>query len=61
MTTSTYILLGVYFLRGVKQQTEAESKEKHGVWDSMPELIKTLPYVHSRVDANTFTMGNRVQ
>jgi hypothetical protein len=24
----------------------------------MPELTKTSPYVHSRVDSNTFTMGN---
>jgi hypothetical protein len=33
---------------------EAESKEKHGVWDPMPELTITSPYVHSRVDSNTF-------
>ncbi len=38
--------------------TEAESKEKHGVWDPMPELTITSPYVHSRVDSNTFTIGN---
>jgi hypothetical protein len=37
--------------------TEAEYKEKLGVWDRMPELTITLPYVHSRVDYNTFTMG----
>ncbi len=37
--------------------TEADSKEKHGVWDSMPELTISSPYVHSRVDSNTFTMG----
>ncbi len=37
---------------------EAESKEKHRVWDPMPELTITSPYVHSRVDSNTFTMGN---
>jgi hypothetical protein len=36
---------------------EAESKEKHGVWDPMPELTITLPYVHSKVESNTFTMG----
>jgi hypothetical protein len=24
----------------------------------MPELTITSPYVHSRVDSNTFTMGN---
>jgi hypothetical protein len=39
---------------------EAESKEKHGVWDPMQELIITSPYVHSRVDSNTFTMGNHM-
>jgi hypothetical protein len=38
--------------------TEAESKENHCVWDPMPELTITSPYVHSRVDSNTFTMGN---
>ncbi len=27
-------------------------------WDPMPELTTTSPYVHSRVDSNTFTMGN---
>ncbi len=37
----------------------AESKEKHGVWDPiMPELTITTPYIHSRVDSNTLTMGN---
>ncbi len=29
----------------------------HGVWDPLPELTVTSPYVHSRVDSNTFTMG----
>ncbi len=38
--------------------SEAESKDKHGVWDPMPELTLTSTYVHSRVDSNTFTMGN---
>jgi hypothetical protein len=28
--------------------SEAESKENHGVWDPMPELAITSPYVHSR-------------
>jgi hypothetical protein len=36
--------------------SEAESKEKHGVCDPTPEL--TSPYIHSRVDYNTFTIGN---
>ncbi len=40
--------------------TMAESKEKHGAWNPMPELTKTSPYVHSRVDSNTFTMGNPI-
>ncbi len=35
---------------------EAESKQKHGVWD-MPELTIISPYVLSRVDSNTFTNG----
>jgi hypothetical protein len=38
--------------------SEAESKEKHVVWDPMPVLTITSPHVHSRVDSNTFTMGN---
>jgi hypothetical protein len=29
-------------------KTEAESKEKHGVWDPMLELTITSPYVHSK-------------
>ena len=47
--------------RGIRLQSwllvlasEAESKEKHGVLDPMPELTKTSPYVRSRVDYNTF-------
>jgi hypothetical protein len=39
-------------------QMHAESKEKRGVWDPMPELTIISPYVHSRVDSKTFTMGN---
>jgi hypothetical protein len=39
-------------------RTDSESKEKHGVWDPMPELTLTSPYVHCRDDFNTFTMGN---
>ncbi len=38
--------------------SEAESKEKHSVWDPMPESTTTSPYVHSGVDYNIFTMGN---
>jgi hypothetical protein len=37
--------------------TEAESKEEPGVLGSMPELTITSPYVHSRVDSSTFTLG----
>ncbi len=36
-------------------RTEAESKEKRGVWDPMPELTINSSYVHSIVDSNTFT------
>ncbi len=42
----------------VRTVAEAESKEKHGVWDPMPDLTITSPYVQSRVDSNTFTMDN---
>ncbi len=40
--------------------SEAESKEKHGVWDPMQELTIISPYVHSRVDSNTFAMGGQL-
>jgi hypothetical protein len=43
-----------------REITEAESKEKHGVARG-PHAgadYKTSPYVHSRVDFSTFTMGN---
>ncbi len=40
------------------KHAEAESIEKHGLWDPMPELTMNSPYVHSWVDSNTFTMGN---
>ncbi len=41
--------------------TETENKEKHSVWDLMPEMTVTSPYVHSRVDSNTCTMGNPLE
>jgi hypothetical protein len=47
----------MHFCAQAAKSTEAESKEKHGVWDPMPELTITSPYVNSRVDSNTFTMG----
>ncbi len=31
--------------------TDAESKEKHGVWDPMPKLTITSPKLHPRVDS----------
>ncbi len=37
---------------------EAKSKEKHGVWDPVPEFTIISSYVHSRADFNTYTMGN---
>jgi hypothetical protein len=37
---------------------DTEAKEKHDVWDPMPEFTLTSPYVHHIVDSNTFTMGN---
>jgi hypothetical protein len=40
---------------------EAESKEKHGVWDPMPELTITSSYVHSGVVSSTFTMHGHGQ
>jgi hypothetical protein len=35
----------------MRHEPEAESREKQCVWDP------ASPYVHSRVDSNTFTMG----
>jgi hypothetical protein len=51
-------LLKTRYMEKVFNQTEAESKDKHGVQDPMLELTITSPNVHSRVDCNTFTMGN---
>ncbi len=47
--SSSYISL-LLFCYG----SDAESKEKHGVWDLMPELTITSPQVYSRIDSNTF-------
>ncbi len=47
---------GILYVKLVN--TEAESKEKHGVWDHMLELTKTSPSVHSRDDSNAFNTGN---
>jgi hypothetical protein len=38
--------------------SEAESKEKHGGMGPYAGVTLTSPYVHSRVDSNTFTIGN---
>jgi hypothetical protein len=55
----TYLVPMTHFLRRRgKTVPRAESKEKQGVWDPMPELIITSLYVHSRVDSKTLTMGN---
>ncbi len=45
-------------VQAAQSASEAESKEKHGVWDPMPEMTITSPYVQSRVDSKTFTIGN---
>jgi hypothetical protein len=42
----------------LKHKSEDESKEKHGEWEPLPELTTISPYVDSRVDSTTFTMGN---
>jgi hypothetical protein len=39
---------------------EAESKEKHGVWNPLPKLTITSPYVQSRVDSNTPSSKRKV-
>jgi hypothetical protein len=39
-------------------QPEAESLEKHGVWDPMLEFEYNLTLCPVRVDSNTFSMGN---
>jgi hypothetical protein len=38
-----------------RPSAEAEFIEKHGVWDPLPELTITSPYVNSRVDLNPMT------
>jgi hypothetical protein len=40
---------------------ETVFKDKHGVWDPMPELAITSPYADSRVNYNIFTMGNPIR
>ncbi len=45
----------------LRRYTEAESKEKHGVWDSMPELTITSPSVLSKGDTNTLTWATLCQ
>ncbi len=57
---SKKVVSPIYLLSSlwVELNSEAESKEKHGVWDPMQELTITSPYVYSRVDSNTFTIGN---
>ncbi len=37
------------------REAEAESKEKHGVWDPMPLLTITSPHLQSIPDYSTFT------
>ncbi len=44
-----------------KECLEAESKEKHELWDSIPELTVTSPCVDSRVDSNTCPWATRCQ
>ncbi len=41
-------------LQTLCRDPETVFKEKHGVWDPMPKLTITSPYV----DSKTFTMGN---
>jgi hypothetical protein len=36
---------------------EAESKEKHGTWNPMPELTITSPYVHTPGSTPTHLHG----
>jgi hypothetical protein len=50
----------IYVKFGAALKSEAESNEKHGVWDPMLELTITSSFVHSRVYSNTFTMGNPI-
>jgi hypothetical protein len=41
-----------------KKRSRIQRKTWCTVWDPMPELIINSPYVHSRIDSNTLTMGN---
>jgi hypothetical protein len=51
-STLSILLLSATGLLNAK--TESEFKEKHGIWDPVPELTITSPYDHS----NTFSMSN---
>ncbi len=58
--SSIPLIVGLRSIRPWSRSTmtsEAISKEKHGVWDPMPELTITSPFV----DSTTFTMGNPMQ
>jgi hypothetical protein len=43
------------------ERSEAESKEKPGVWDPMPELTMNSPYVHSESTPTHFPSGIQCQ
>jgi hypothetical protein len=55
---STLPLQYLYSRQQEIESTEAESKEKHCVWDPMPKLTITSPYAYSRVNSNTFAISN---
>jgi hypothetical protein len=46
------------YLIFTREQRPNQKKNMVHVWDPMPEMTITSPYVHSRVDSSTFTMGN---
>ncbi len=51
-----------YFLFEKKERNPVQrpnpKKNMVYAWDPLLELTITSPYVHSRVDSNTFTLGN---
>jgi hypothetical protein len=56
------VVFALLMTRKKDSQSEAESKEKHGVWvqwDPMPELTITTTYVDSYT--STMDMGNQAR
>jgi hypothetical protein len=55
LTGEVKVVIGGSFSLGFPKLLAGFCNQKHGMWDFVPELTITSPYVNS----NTFTMGTR--